>query len=261
MKHLFASRGDFKKSLTGKHLMLFLDYDGTLTPIVETPRKAVFSAGARKLLRRISKKPDCSIAVISGRVLRDVRSKIGLKNIIYSGNHGLEIEGPGIKFRPALPAGYRRSIARIKNVLKKKISSVKGALVEDKGFSLSLHYRLVDKKYTPLLKDIFNAAVIFYLMKKKIKIKSGKKTLQILPPISWDKGKAVLWLLAKQRRVVRRRIFPVYIGDDKTDEDAFRALKYRGMTVFVGKGRRSAAKYYLKNTGQVLEFLRRISNG
>ena len=91
---------------------------------------------------------------------------------------------------------------------------------------------------------------------------AGKKVLEIRPPLAWDKGKAALWLLRKQELAYGRgNVVPVYIGDDSTDEDAFEALKGRGVTVFVGPPRLSAAQYYLKQTQEVTELMKRITEG
>jgi len=258
MRNILRHWDVLKEELSEKYIMLFLDYDGTLRPIVSTPRRAFMSREAKELLGELSKSPKCKLAIISGRALKDIMNIIGLKGIIYSGNHGLEIEGPKIRFETPVSTRYIAILEQIKNDLNKKLSSIKGAFVEDKGLSLSIHYRLVDRKHIPLVKTIFYETVIPYLARNKTKIKSGKMLLEIRPPIEWDKGKAVLWLLTRQRFALRGvNIFPVYIGDDVTDEDAFKALKNKGITIFVGKPKTSYAQYYLKDTYEVVEFLKR----
>ena len=210
---------------------------------------------------RLSANPRLKIAFISGRAVEDLKNKVRIKSFIYTGNHGLEIEGPRIDFKPAVPQGYRMALGHIKNGLKQKISSINGAFLEDKGLSLSLHYRLVNKRQAPLLKTALHETVILHSVKNKVKIKTGKMVLEVRPPVEWDKGKVVLWLLARQKSALRdKTVFPVYIGDDVTDEDAFRALKRKGLTVFVGRPGNSKADYYLKNTKEVTKFLRLISD-
>lgn len=259
MKYLFNKWSNLIEKFRHKYIFLFFDYDGTLTPIVDNPDKAVISQEAKDLLNELSKNPWCKIAVISGRSLKDIKSKIGLKNIIYSGNHGLEIEGPRIKFESPIPSKYRTILDRIKENLNDRLRSIKGAFIEDKGLSLSLHYRLVNKKSMPLVKTIFHEAIIFGLIKDKIKIKSGKKVLEVRPPVNWDKGKVILWLLSRQKfSLGDKAIVPVYIGDDVTDEDAFHSFRNKGITIFVGKPTISRAKYYLNNTGEVIEFIRQV---
>ncbi|MFA4888890.1 MAG: trehalose-phosphatase [Candidatus Omnitrophota bacterium] len=259
MEYLFSHLEKLKNRLNGKFILLFLDYDGTLTPIVETPEKAVISREAKDLLKRLSKKSHCSVAIISGRSLSDIKGLIGLKDIIYAGNHGLEIEGPKIKFESQVSPRLKSIIRHIYEDAVSKFSKIKGVLIEDKGLTISVHYRLVDEKDVQEFVSIFNEIINPYIVRSKIRIDSGKKVYEIKPPLMWDKGKAVLWLLARQQFALgEKRIFPVYIGDDVTDEDAFKALKRKGLTVFVEETGRSKADYYLKGMEEVTRFLRLI---
>ncbi|HCD37332.1 MAG TPA: trehalose-phosphatase, partial [Candidatus Omnitrophica bacterium] len=235
------------------------DYDGTLTPIVESPDKAVIPRKTMEILMGLSKNPHCRVAIISGRALKDIKNKIGMEGIIYAGNHGLEIKGPKIKFKAPISQGYMTILKKIKAILKKKLSKIRGAIIEDKGLALSVHYRLVDTKDTWLVKTIFHEALVHYIVSNKIKIRPGKKVLEIRPSLEWDKGKIVLWLLARRKFILGKEpCVPIYIGDDITDEDALKALKNAGLTVFVGDPGNSHAKYYLKNTQEVTEFLEQI---
>ncbi len=261
MRYIFNDLEKIKIDLEGKYLFLFLDCDGTLTPIVDTPDKAVISQETKKLLDSLAQKKNCRVAIISGRALVDIKERVGLKNIIYSGNHGFEIEGPKIKYELVLPVGYKKILQRIKVKLKEKLSGIKGAFVEDKNLSLALHFRLVDKEQRASVKTIFHETTIVYLVKNKIRIKPGKKVLEVRPPLPWDKGKVVLWLLARQEALLKsQKIIPIYIGDDLTDEDAFKALKNRGLTIFVGNTDSSQAKYYVKDVKEVHDFLKCILN-
>lgn len=259
MDYLFDAWGAVKGKLKDKYLFIFLDFDGTLAPIAQTPKEAALSERARGILKALSGDPRLSIAFISGRGLEDIKNKIALKDIIYAGNHGLEIEGPKIKFRPLVPGRYRAVIERIKNDLEQRLALFKGVFVEDKGLILSLHYRLADKIKIPQIKTIFHETIISYLVKGRIKIKPGKMVLEVGPPTEWDKGKVVLWLLARQQfGLEKKEILPIYIGDDLSDEDAFKALRKKGLTIFVGSRRDYSARYYLKDSQQVVEFLNRI---
>lgn len=259
MKHLFFYLSRLKKILKGRNVSLFVDYDGTLTPIVKTPDKAVIPQETKAVLKNLSKNRHCRVAVISGRALKDIKNKIGLKDIVYAGNHGLEIEGPGVRFKVPVSLRYKIALKRIKGILRKRLSKIKGIIVEDKGLTLSVHYRLADKKDERLLKVIFREALGYYIAGNKIKIRPGKKVLEIRPPLEWNKGKIVLWLLARRRHLPGgKNNTPVYIGDDVTDEDAFMALKDIGVTVFVGGPGKTGAKYYLRNTREVTRFLEQI---
>ncbi|MFA5363016.1 MAG: trehalose-phosphatase [Candidatus Omnitrophota bacterium] len=262
MKYLFGEWGAIKDKIKGKRLFIFLDFDGTLVPLAPAPDKAVLSPKTKAVLRKLAGKPALKLAFISGRTVGNLKNKIGLKNVIYSGNHGLEIEGPKINFKPRVPPGYRRIIERIKNDLERRISPIEGAFVEDKGLSLSLHFRLINKSLIPLLKTVFHEAVTAYLARNEIRIKPGKMVFEVRPPVKWDKGKAVLWLLRRQMSALKDgAIVPIYIGDDVSDEDAFKALKNKGLTIFVGEHKNSCARHYLRDHDEVSGFLGRISKG
>jgi trehalose-phosphatase len=259
MNYLFTQFSRIKELLRDKFILLLLDYDGTLTPIAEMPEKAVISKEAKELLQGLSKNHNCKLAIISGRSLRDIKNIVGIKDIIYAGNHGLEIEGPEIKFKNRVPGRLKLIIKRINDELVNKLSKIKGVFIEDKGLTLSVHYRLVDKKDISLVSDIFTEVTKPYIAQNKIKINSGKKVYEIKPPVEWDKGKIVSWLMRRQRFEQRRnRVFPIYIGDDITDEDAFKVIRDKGLTIFVGSPKKSNARYYLKNTREAIKFLRAI---
>lgn len=259
MDYLFDNWSRIKETLKDKYLFIFSDFDGTLAPIVKKPSKVRMPWKTKILLNKLSKNPGCKIAIVSGRAIRDVKSKAGLKNVVYVGNHGLEIEGPRLNFcTPVLP-GYKATLERIKEELSGKISAIKGVFIEDKGLSLSLHFRSVNENKRALVKTIFHEIVILYKIKGIIKTKPGKMVLEVRPPVDWDKGKVVMWLLARQQFASGiKQVLPLYIGDDLTDEDAFKVLKNKGITIFVGEPKVSHARYYLKNVNEVAEFLKVI---
>jgi len=256
MDYLFTQLSKVKEQLCNKFILLLLDYDGTLTPLAETPTKAVISQETKELLRKLSKSSHCAVGIISGRSLEDIKNTVGIKNIIYAGNHGLEIEGPKIKFESLVSPRLKSIIRNIAEELSKRFSSIKGVLIEDKGLTLSIHYRLVDKKDMPALERFFFEVTNSYTLRGKIKINSGKKVYEIKPSVQWDKGKIVLWLMARQQFASgENKVMPVYIGDDVTDEDAFKVLKRKGLTIFVGRPGSSTADYYLKDAQDVARFL------
>jgi trehalose 6-phosphate phosphatase len=260
MKYLWNNLSSIKRWIGNKPIFLFLDYDGTLTPIVQRPQGAALSMEARKLLRTLSKSDRCELAIISGRALSDVKKLVGLKNIAYVGNHGMEIKCPNLNFRHSVPTGYKNDLKQISTILHQALAGTDGVIIEDKGYSISLHYRLVDPKIIPLVKGSFEKVVSTYVQRKRIAVREGKMVLEVRLPLDWDKGKAVLWLLEKKHTShINADTLPIYIGDDLTDEDAFVLLKDRGITVVVGKQKESEAQYYLNDTAEVVEFLRQIS--
>ncbi|MFA5335491.1 MAG: trehalose-phosphatase [Candidatus Omnitrophota bacterium] len=236
---------------------LFLDYDGTLVPIADTPGKAVIPKRTRGLLRRLALDGGCRLAVISGRSLKDIRKMVGVSGIVYSGNHGLEVSGPGIKSRSFVPAGFKKLIKKIARDLRRGLAGVSGVVLEDKGYTLSVHYRMVRRKDVPRVRKAFWDATARYIAGGMARAGAGKMVLEIKPPVDWDKGKLVMWLLEKQRQSAGdiEHVLPVYIGDDTTDEDAFAALEKKGITVFVGRPSRTKAAYFLKDHKEVIRFL------
>jgi trehalose-phosphatase len=259
MKHLFAYWSLVKREMGDKDILLLLDYDGTLSPIADTPEQAIPSAAVVGVLRQLSMSPRCSLAIITGRALRDIQTLIGLDGIVYSGNHGLEIAGPGIHYEPSVPPGYTMMLQCLCDRLRERISSFPGVFVEDKGLSLSLHYRLADPVAIPRLERIFYDTAAPYLANNQVKVKPGKLVWEIRPATGWDKREVVLWLLARQVFATKHgSVYPIYIGDDATDEDAFSALRNGGLTVLVGESEESHARYCVKSPEDVLDLLKKI---
>lgn len=257
MRYFFNAWGSLeKKLLRARRILLCADFDGTITPIRPRPKEAKLGEGIRLLLRKISKHKSFIVGIISGRALKDIEEKVGVKGLIFAGNHGLEIAYKKKRFIYPAAKRYVWLISRIARSLKRGLALFSGAILEEKGLSLSLHYRLVKKRNLPELKKIFFQAVKPYLAAQKIKLTYGKKVWEVRPPIKWDKGRAVLWL---RQRLRPRRMFTVYIGDDLTDEDAFRAVnKIGGISIRVGRKRGSSARYYLRNTKDAQRFFRQI---
>lgn len=259
-KRLFSELESIVNPLRNRSLFVFLDFDGTLSPIAEKPQDAAISSETRDLLRGLSKKRRLKVAVISGRSLGDIKQLVAVDGIVYAGNHGMEMEGADFKYEHALPDKYRDHLDRIHDILQHTLTDIEGVLIEDKYYCLCVHYRQAAADKIPLLSDRFMQAMNVYLHDHCVQLKYGKMVFEIQPPLPWDKGKAVLWLLERQKTLrPGDDIYPIYIGDDETDEDAFDALKNSGFTVIVGKSRGSAARYCLRDTADVTRFLRQIA--
>lgn len=257
MQHVFNVWQNIEKRLwTAKGILLLLDFDGTLTPIVKRPEEAELSPEMEGILKFLAKKKGFEVAIISGRSLSDLKQKIKIRNIIYVGNHGLEIEREGKKFIYPQASKSIPTMKELKKILKARLASIKGTIVEDKRVGLAVHYRMVKNSDVPELKRTVGQIFRPFMEKKKIKIGQGKKILEAKPPIIWDKGKAASMLLDSFKQ---EKPLSFYLGDDKTDEDAFSALDGKGITVFVGKPRKSKANFFLKNVGEVGIFLKRLS--
>ena len=262
MEHLFDAWEHILKKVKGSQwIVLLCDYDGTLTPIVERPEMAELSQKTAKLLGNLTHKHAITLGVVSGRALSDIKERVGLSGIIYAGNHGFEIEGPAIRFIHPLTEEVRSTIHIIGIVLKKMMSKISGTVVEDKGLSLSVHYRLVKDADLPRVSSIFENVVDVARKLGKIKTVPGKKVQEVRPAVPWDKGKAVQLIIEKQIAAHRKiSVVPIYLGDDVTDEDAFRAIsRYDGISVHIGdKDDKSLANYYLNDTEEVNLFLAEI---
>lgn len=256
MDYLFDGWDKLKEKLNDRHIFLFLDYDGTLTPIVQYPDKAVISEEVGNLLKDLSTMPKCDVGIISGRALKDIEKMVGLEDIIYAGNHGLEIEGPKIRFESQISPESLSIMRDVKERLSIGLSKIEGIFVEDKEITLSIHYRLASQSGYLLAKKIIEEIIQPFLVRGKIKVSYGKKVVEIKPPVEWNKGKAVEWIL--DRVLKEKPILPIYLGDDVTDEDVFGILKDKGLTIYIGKPRKSQARYYLKDTREVFEFLEKV---
>lgn len=261
MEYFFTEPDRVKHLIENRHVCLFLDYDGTLTPIAQKPEYAFLPAETRELLKTLSKNDRCNLTVVSGRALPDIKKIVGLKNITYVGNHGMEIEGTDIHYLHPLPAGYKNDLKQITTALNRVFAGIQGVIIEEKGSSVSVHFRLVDPKNFPLVQEYFDRMILAYVQKNRVAVCGGKMVFEVRPPLDWNKGKAVLWLLEKSHVPIKSQsTLPIYIGDDLTDEDAFTALKSKGVTIVVGQPQESQAQYFLNDTAEVTEFLRQAFN-
>jgi trehalose 6-phosphate phosphatase len=242
-----------EKVTPGTPVILFCDYDGTLVPIQKTPAEAVLRPSRRRFLTRLAER--ACVVIVSGRSVRDVRALVGIDGISYVGDHGLEISSPGWRWvhpgakkaRPALVA----SLVRIS----RRRRDFPGMLVEWKGFTGSVHYRLLGPRLRGGLRAIVEREV--GASGGALKLTEGKMVFEFRPNLDWDKGKAVLKLA---RRLGRgRRAIRVYIGDDRTDEDAFRELGPEAVTIFVGPRKRTLARHRLEDVAAVWKFLRALA--
>lgn len=245
--------------LQGRRPLVALDYDGTLTPIVERPDLAVLSERMRRTVADLAEV--CTVAVISGRDLDDVRRLVGLDGLFYAGSHGFDIAGPagraissqqGAEFLPFLDSAEK--------MLRPLLEGIDGVLIERKKFSVAVHYRMVEESRVPEVERVVDRVLNAHAgLRRGV----GKKVFELQPEIDWHKGKALNWLM-EALEMDGPDVLPFYIGDDVTDEDAFEVLQSYGIGVVVkdeaaGEQRSSAARYSLGNCSQVREFLERLA--
>jgi len=262
LQHLFSVWQEFSKRLkAASRVLLLCDYDGTLTPIVDKPELADLSEKTKQMLQTLARQSYFTVGIISGRALADLRQKVGLSNIIYAGNHGLEIEGPGVSLVNPLAAEMRPVFRLINQVLNKALAPIKGVQVEDKGLSVSVHYRMVEEGRSEEVTNAFERVIATARSLGKVRITSGKKVYEVRPAVEWDKGEAIALLIERYGKTkTKKELLPIYLGDDQTDEDGFKVIeKQGGISVFVGEETgNSAARYYLRSPAEVEQLLERL---
>jgi len=245
---------------------MFLDYDGTLSPIVDDPDKAFMSSKMRRTVKKLAK---CfPTAIVTGRCIDKVYNFVKLAELYYAGSHGMDIKGPAkgfsrhkrvkqsLLYQPA--NDYLPMIDEVYRQLLEKTKSTPGAKVENHKFCASVHFRCVDeKKWSELVLQVRSVLKKF----PTLQLTQGRKVFEIRPMIEWDKGKALEFLLESLGFGNTNNVFPVYIGDDRTDEDAFKMLRDRGegFGILVSKFPKDTdASYSLQDPSEVMDFLRRL---
>ncbi|KAK8736897.1 hypothetical protein OTU49_004707 [Cherax quadricarinatus] len=255
------SEEDFSKYLgtyvtESSNLALLLDYDGTLAPIVSHPDLAQMPDKTRSVLEALSNVPDVHIAIISGRAMDNLKSIVGIQGITYAGNHGFEIHHPdGTTFMHPVPDKYKVQLESLKRSLEGL--DIEGAWVEDKGTGITFHYRKVDKEKVAGL----TSQALKLFEEAGISPHQSLCAYEGRPPVTWNKGYAAVHIL--------RTIFgsdwsdnvsTIFVGDDKTDEDAIKTLKGMAVTFRVTGFRnvKTTATHCLSTTDDVFTMLKWI---
>uniref|UniRef100_A0A7C9AEI0 Trehalose 6-phosphate phosphatase n=2 Tax=Opuntia streptacantha TaxID=393608 RepID=A0A7C9AEI0_OPUST len=260
----------------GKRVALFLDYDGTLSPIVDNPDLAFMSDEMRAAVKNAAEY--FPTAIISGRSRNKVYEFVGLTDLYYAGSHGMDIMGPAngsafighpncikltdkqgkeaVLFQPA--SEFLPMIEEVFTSLVESTRDIKGAMVENNKFCVSVHYRNVDERDWKTV-----AQCVYDIIKQypRLKLTHGRKVLEVRPVIDWNKGKAVEFLLESLGLGDCDDVLPIYVGDDRTDEDAFRVLREgnKGYGILVSRvAKESHAFYSLKDPSEVMEFLKAL---
>ncbi|MFG0329276.1 MAG: trehalose-phosphatase [Phycisphaerales bacterium] len=254
LRSALAAADEIFARLDGRSPAIFLDYDGTLTPIVNRPEQAHLPDATRDTLRRLAGR--VPVAVVTGRDLDVVRDFVELDSLCYAGSHGFDLVGPdGSRRQSDAALALLPDLDAAEAALREQLDPIAGAEVERKRFAIAAHYRNVDESEVARFESIVDAVADDYSSLEKT---GGKKIFELRPAIDWDKGHAVLWLL-DALDLSGETVAPIYIGDDLTDEDAFRALPAQGVSILVGHPEHeSAAAWRLADADEVREFLDRL---
>jgi trehalose 6-phosphate phosphatase len=241
-----------RETIGERRAAFFLDFDGTLAPLVGLPDLAEVPPDTREVLRSLSRHH--LVCLVSGRGLADLQRKIGLAEVYYAADYGSHILGPvqsGIELEIGLE--NRDELESASYDLDQRLRPIVGAVVEAKGTSLSVHYRLVAKKERPLVQQIVSQVLE---SAPSLILTEGKLVHELRPRIPWGKGRAVVWLLEQLGRR-QGTVCPICIGDDLPDEDMFAEARTRGVGIVVGEiGRTTQAHYALRDHNEAAAFLK-----
>ncbi len=230
-------------------ILIGCDFDGTLAPLVPHADEVSLPETTRDALTRLSALPGVQLAFISGRGLADLRRRVALPNVLYAGNHGLEMTAPdgSVVFAPAAVEA-RSMLQQVQAKLAPALQHLPGVWIEDKQLTLSIHFRQaaaschaeVEQRVRDHVRGI-----------STLEVRPAKCIWEIRPAIDWDKG-SVLRCFLEQTRVPSHAA--AFMGDDVTDQDAFRELP-DGWTFFVGDTFQSTARLRLHDPRDTAELL------
>ena len=222
-------------------VLVLFDFDGTLAPIATRPELATLPPETKQALQVLGDSEKFIVGVVSGRGLDDLRERVGLPALIYAGNHGLEIVGANVVFLHPDAGSLQGFLRQIHQRLRTAMAEQPGVIIEDKGLTLSVHFRLVSDDQVNQVEERFNSAVAPFRESAKIRVTRGKKVLEVRPNVDWNKGSAI----AKIMEVNPAATLSVFFGDDLTDEDGFEVVQDAGgIAVFVGPTRQPTKAQY-----------------
>jgi trehalose 6-phosphate phosphatase len=253
MQHLLSNLGDFEQIVRSKsHLLLATDFDGTLCPIAPSPSAVTVSTTAHEVLRELAATEGTTVAIVTGRALDDIMSLLRL-DAVYAGNHGLEIRGRGIRYNHAQAEAARELLATVCTGLAVSLSPWKGAWVENKGLTATVHYRAIH----PTDENTIVLAIRAHMQRfdAVFSVRGGRKAVEIYPRVTWGKGEAVQYIREHLRLTGG---LCICIGDDETDESMFAAFPEE-VCVRVTLDKPSRAAYYLNDCSEVLTTLEHLA--
>jgi alpha,alpha-trehalase len=248
---------DLMTSAADKRIIVFLDYDGTLTPIVPRPEDANLSETMHNTIDALAHA--LPVAIVSGRDLHDVQRRVNIDQIYYAGSHGFDIAGPkGFHAEQPFAAPFLHDLDRAETDLQHQITSIAGAQVQRKRFAIAIHYRRVEPTQVA---EVRTAVITVSSAFPNLRMTGGKKLFELRPSVDWHKGKALFWLI-EVMGFDCHKCLPIYIGDDVTDEDAFQAIGTVGVGIVVSETLhvQTAARYRLADVNAVGSYLELLTN-
>lgn len=255
---MFASPGDVARRVADmardRHLLVLLDFDGTLCEFQPEPHQVWLRRERRSALQQLLALDRVTTGFVSGRRLSDLRERVGLTgDMWFAGLHGLEIEGFGRRFVHPRVAEARGLLAVIARALRRQIAHLPGVLIEDKELSIALHVRKASPEHKREAEALFTRMATPQVEEGTLRLMPGSNVSELLPNIPWNKGDAALWIRQAEGELRGADPVTIYLGDDVTDEDAFKVVGPEG-SVMVGP-RPSKVETRLENPSAVEQFL------
>ena len=218
----------------GRHLLLLTDFDGTLAELVATPAEAAMSEAVREQFHELAFVPGLTVGVVSGRRLADVAERVGETAQFVAGLHGLEITGPDCAFHHYALDSVEPVIDEIVYRAARELAWCPGLLLENKIYALTCHVRRSPPELGNRALEEFSALAEPQLEARVLKLLNGAKAAELLPAVDWHKGRAARWIRARLTARLDEPAMVVYLGDDRTDEDAFTALEDDDLVIGIG---------------------------
>ena len=248
---------DVRGRLAGDPCVVMLDVDGTLAPIAPRPEEAAVPDETRRVVAALAARRSVHLALVSGRAAGDARRMVSVSNVWVVGNHGAEVVDPdGESAVDPQVAPYEQAIARARRTLSQLLGPVPGVIVEDKHWTLSVHHRQADPGVLPRLQSTVHRVA----QENGLAVHDGKMVFEVRPPVRVDKGTAV-FALAQRLGALETGASVLFVGDDRTDEDAFRMLRARvpgAVTVRVGDPEGTVAEFVVPDPPAVRAFLEEV---
>lgn len=226
---------------------VFLDFDGTLVAIAPRPELVRLTPAARRILKRLARHPRVTLVVVSGRRRAELLQYIGIRGIRYFGLYGWEHSAAA-----ALPSPVLRALRRARTSLQRHLHAYPSVWIENKRSSFSVHLLDAPPALQPRVRRELRA--LLKPFRRTLRIVENLRDVEVLPRSNPGKGMTVRRFLAQP---VFRRALPLYFGDDLSDESGFAAVR-RGVSVHVGKGHRTRARFSVRTPAEVAAALAKL---